>query len=117
MSIKSNLKYIWMMFGAVSLILLAFDWFGYDSQILQYVILVLNALMFILSVPCSLFFIPVAAAANHYLEIPLTFGDGIYLNTIFLFTLGFMQWFWIARFWYPTEVPFQKFDLLDGKTN
>ena len=84
-----------------------------NRQNLQNTILALDALMFILSVPCSLFFVPVAAAANYYLEIETFSSAGIYLNTVFLFVLGFMQWFWIARFWYPTESVYQKLDLLE----
>jgi hypothetical protein len=116
MNIKFNVKYIWLAIGAVSMILLAFDWFGFGSENLKTVILVLNALMFILSVPCSLIFIPVAAAADYYLEMSPTSNQGIYLNTIFLFVLGLVQWFWIANFWSPTEQPFQQLDLLEGSS-
>ncbi len=70
--------------------------------------------MCLLSVPCSLFFIPVAAAAGYCLEIGTFSATGAYLNTVFLFVLGFMQWFWIARFWSPAGPPFQKLDLIDG---
>jgi hypothetical protein len=42
--------------------------------------------------------------------------EGANLNTIFLAVLGVMQWFWIARIWYPTETPFQKLDLLSNQT-
>ena len=64
----------------------------------------------------QLFFVPVAAAANYYLEIETFSSAGIYLDTVFLFVLGFMQWFWIARFWYPTESVYQKLDLLDARS-
>ncbi len=111
MNLKSNLKYIWLTIAAVSLILLAFDWFGYGSQNLQNTILALNFIAFVLSLPCSLFVIPVVAAANHYLSLDPLSGEGIYLNTIFLFVIGAMQWFWIARFWSPTKPTFQAIDL------
>jgi hypothetical protein len=106
---------LWLVCGVFSLVLMLFVLFGFESNILQNTILALNGLMFILSVPLSLFFVPVAAAANHYLEINALSTDGIYHNTVFLFVLGFMQWFWIARFWYPTESVYQKLDLLDGE--
>ena len=115
MNIKSNIKYLWLVCGVFSLVLTIFLWFGFESNNLQNTILALDALMFIFSVPCSLFFIPVAVAANYYLEIETFSSAGIYLNTVFLFVLGFMQWFWIARFWYPTESVYQKLDLIDGE--
>ena len=114
MNIKFNLKYIWLTTGVISLILLAFDWFGFGSQNLQNVILALNFTAFVLSLPCSLFVIPVVVAANYYLSLNPSSGDGIYLNTIFLFVVGLMQWFWIARFWSPTEPVFQMIDLKNG---
>lgn len=111
---KLNLKYVWLTVAVISLILLAFDWFGFGSQNLQNAVLVLNFAAFILSLPCSLFVIPVVAAANHYLSLNPLSGEGIYLNTIFLFVIGAMQWFWIARFWSPTEPTFQAIDLTNG---
>ena len=116
MNIKSSLKYLWLTFAVFSLILTVFVFFGVESKNLQNTILGLNALMFISSVPCSLFFVPVAAASNYYLEIDTFSTAGIYLNTVFLFVLGFMQWFWIARFWSPADATFQKLELIDSKT-
>ena len=117
MNIKSNLKHIWLAIAVFSMILTIFLWFGYDSQNLQYTILALNGLMLILSLPCSLFAIPVVALANHYLAINPVSIEGIYVNTFFLFIIGLMQWFWIARFWSPTEPPLQMLDLLDGEVD
>lgn len=114
MNFKSNLKNIWLAVGVLSMILLAFHWFGFYPEILKNTILVLNALMFILSVPCSLFVVPVVIAANHFMAMSPTSGDGIYLNTIFLFVVGLMQWFWIARFWSSTEPQFQSLKFIDG---
>ena len=115
MNVKSNLKYLWLTVAVFSLVLTLFVLFGVESENLQNTILGLNALMFILSVPCSLFFVPVAAASNYYLEIETFSVAGIYLNTVFLFVLGFMQWFWIARFWSPGGTTFQKLELIDFK--
>jgi len=117
MNIKSNVKRIWLAIGVLAMILMIFVWFGYDSENLQNTILVLNGLMLILSLPCSLFVIPVVVLANHYLEINPVSTGGIYLNTIFLFVVGFMQWFWIVRIWSPTESQFQRLDFLDGEVD
>lgn len=115
MNIISNLKYIWLGIAAVSMILTTFLWFGYDSQNLQNAIYVLNGLMLVLSLPCSLFAVLVVVLANHYLGINPFSTEGIYLASIFLFVVGLMQWFWIARFWSPTESTFQNLNLLDAK--
>ena len=117
MNIKSNLKRIWLTISVFSMILMIFLWFGYDSQTLQNTIHVLNGLMLILSLPCSLFAVPVVLLANHYLEINPFSIEGIYLSTIFLFILGLMQWFWIVPFWSPTKAPFQNLNLLDAKVD
>ncbi len=116
MNIKSNLKYIWLAIGVFAMSLMIFLWFGYDSQNLQNTILVLNGLMLILSLPCSLFAIPVVVLANYYLEINPVSTEGIYLNTFFLFILGFMQWFWVIRVWSPIDPQLQMLDLLTGKS-
>jgi len=115
MNIKSKLKYMWLAVGVFAMSLMIFLWFGYDSQNLQNTILVLNGLMLILSLPCSLFAIPIVALANHYLEINPVSTEGIYLNTLFLFILGLMQWFWVIRVWSPTEPQLQMLDLLAEK--
>ena len=117
MNIKSNLKYVWLGIAAVSMILTTFLWFGYDSQNLQNTIYILNAFVLILSLPCSLFAVLVVALANHYLGINPFSTEGIYLASIFLFVVGLMQWFWIARFWSPTESVFQNLNLLDAKVD
>ena len=117
MNIKSNLKRIWLTISVFSMILMIFLWFGYGSQNLQNAIHVLNGLMLILSLPCSLFAVPVIVLANHYLEINPFSIEGIYLGTIFLFVLGLMQWFWIVPFWSPTKASFQNLDLIDAKVD
>ncbi len=114
MNIKSNLKFIWLTFGVLSLVLMGFLWFGYDSQYLRNTMHVLNAVMLILSLPCSLFAVPVILLANRYLEINPFSPEGIYLGTIFLFILGLMQWFWIVRFWSPDQATLQMINLLDA---
>lgn len=113
MNYKSNLKRIWSVAACLSLILLALMWFGYESQNLKYAILVLNSLMFLLSLPCSIFAVPVVAPAAYYLEMHPTSSEGIYLGTIFLSVLGAVQWFWIMRFWSPTEPIMQSLSLTE----
>lgn len=115
MKIKSNLKHIWLAVGFVSLILLGFHWFGYESRSIQNTILALNAVMFILSLPCSVFVVPVVVSAYYFMAISPIGANGIYLNTIFLFVVGLMQWFWIARFWSPAEPQFQSLKFGDIK--
>jgi hypothetical protein len=115
MNIKSNLKYIWLAFAVSSMISTAFLWFGYEAENLQNAIYVLNAFVLILSLPCSVFAVLVISLANHYLGIEPFSIEGIYLGTIFLLVVGLMQWFWIARFWSPSESVFQNLNLQDAK--
>jgi len=117
MNIKSNLKYIWLAIAVFSMVLTTFLWFGYESQTLQNTIYVLNALMLILSLPCVLTVVLVVVLANQYLGINPFSIEGIYLSTIFLFVVGLMQWFWVARVWSPTESMVQNLDLLDAKVD
>ena len=112
MNIKPNIKYLWLAGGIFSLVLTGFLWFGFESDNLQNTILALDALMFILSVPCSLFFHSGRGGSKLLSRDRDIFERGNYLNTVFLFVLGLMQWFWLARFWYPTESVYQKLDLI-----
>ncbi len=115
MKIKFNFKQIWLAVAVISLVLLAFHWFGFDSSQLEISLLALNILALILSLPCSLFVVPVVIAANHYLQLSPVSSDGLYLNTIFLSVVGAMQWFWIVKFWSPTESTLQMLDLPNSK--
>lgn len=117
MKIKNNLKHIWLAVSVISIILLAFHWFGYAPQNLQYTIIGLNILALILSVPCSLSVVPVFFAANHFLEMSPFSGEGIYLNTFLIFALGSLQWFLVIKYWSPTEPILQKLELVDGNAN
>lgn len=112
MNYKSNLTRIWLVAACLSLVLSAFMWFGYESQNLKYAILALNVLTFLFSLPCSIFAVPVVAASAYYLEMNPASSEGIYLSTIFLSVLGAVQWFWIVRFWSPSEPIMQKLDLI-----
>ena len=116
MNFKLGFRHIWLAIGIFSLILLAILHFSADDQnLLQKLLLVLNVLMFIFSLPCSLFALPVVISAAYFLDMRPNSVDGIYLNTLLLFVLGCVQWFWIARFWSPTEPTLQRLDLLGGK--
>jgi predicted neutral ceramidase superfamily lipid hydrolase len=108
---------MWLGIAILSMVLTTFLWFGYDSQNLQNAIYVLNGLMLVLSLPCSLFAVLVVVLANQYLDINPFSIEGIYLSTIFLFVVGLMQWFWVARVWSPTESMVQNLDLLDAKVD
>lgn len=117
MNIKTNLKHIWSAVALVSLGLLIYAQFAEESPNLLNALLVLDALMLILALPCSLFAAAVVFFAWYVLEMSPTSAEGINLSTIFLSVLGFVQWFWIARFWYPTETPFQKLDLVSTNSD
>jgi len=112
MNIKTNLQRIWSAVAAVSLALLIYLWLGEtESPYLLNTILALNALMTLLALPTSVFALPVIYSAWHFLELnPLT-AEGVYLSTTLLALLGTMQWFWLIRFYFPPETPFQKLNL------
>ncbi len=112
MNIKTNLKRIWSVVAAVSLGLLIYAQFNEESPMLLNALLVLDAVMLILAVPCGLFGGAVVFFAWYVLEMNPLSLEGAYLNTIVLAILGTVQWFWLIRFWYPSETPFQKLDLL-----
>jgi hypothetical protein len=112
MKFNLSLKQIWLAVGIFSLILPVFLPSEADSNnVFLNVIGIVNIVMFILSFPCSLFGLPVVFFAWYVLEIDPNSIQGAYLNTILFFVLGVVQWFWIARFWYPTETPFQELKL------
>lgn len=117
MKIRSHLKYIWLLVGVISMVLLGFHWFGYESRNLQNTILALNVAMFALSLPCSIFVVPVLVSAFFFMEINPASSEGIYLNTIFLFVIGLMQWFWIVKFWSPIEPQFQTLKFTESDSN
>jgi hypothetical protein len=113
---KVSFRQSWLAIGILSLILLFFQPSGADSgNALRNTLLVVNVLMFVLALPCSFFAVPVLAAAAYYLDMHPTSDRGMTLSTILLFVIGLMQWFWIARFWSPTEPPLQMLNLTGGK--
>lgn len=114
MNIKTNLKRIWSAVAALSLALLIYLWLGEsESPYLLNTILALNAVMFLLALPSGVFGAGVVLTAWYVLELnPLT-KEGAYLNTIVLVLLGTVQWFWLIRFYYPPETPFQKLNLTE----
>jgi hypothetical protein len=111
MNIKTNLKRIWSAVAVISLGLLIYSWFGDSSPNLLKTLLALNGVMLLLALPCSLFIGAIVFFAWYVLEMDPLSLEGAYLSTIVLSILGFVQWFWISRFWYPTETPFQELKL------
>ncbi len=116
MDIKTNLKRIWSIVAVITLGLLVYSWFADESPGLLKTIFALDAVMFVLSLPCSLFASAVVFFAWYVLEMDPLSVEGANLNTLFLAVLGAMQWFWIVRIWYQTDVTFQKLDLLGNQT-
>jgi energy-converting hydrogenase Eha subunit C len=114
---KSSVRLIWLIIGVFSLILLFTPRVEGWQDFTKNTILALNAVMFILSLPCSVFAVPVVVAAAYYLDMHPTSSRGMTLSTILLFVIGLMQWFWIARFWSPSEPPLQMLGLLGEKSD
>ena len=112
MNFKLSWKYIWFAIGIFSLFLPVFlpSYAGSNNPFLN-LIGVVNIVMFVLSLPCSLLGLPLVFFAWYVLDIDPNSIQGAYLNTILFFVLGFVQWFWIARVWYPSETAFQKLNL------
>lgn len=109
---KLSFRQIWLATGIFSLLLPVFlPSVAGSENFVQNTILLVNIAMFILSLPCSLFGVPVIAAAAHFLEMSPNSIEGMYLNTVLFFILGFVQWFWIARFWSPTGTELQMLGL------
>ena len=117
MNIKTNLKYLWAAVALFSLGLLIYSQFAEESPNLLNVLLVLNGVMFLIALPCSLFGGAVVFFAWYVLEMDPLSTEGAYLTTVVLALLGTVQWFWITRFWYPTETPFQTLDLLGANSD
>jgi len=113
MNIKTNLKRIWSVVAVLSLGLFIYSWLGgaEDSANLLNTLLALNGVLLLLALPCSLFSGAIVFFAWYVLEMNPLSLEGAYLNTIVLSVLGFVQWFWLTRFWYPTEAPFQELKL------
>ncbi|HEY8561086.1 MAG TPA: hypothetical protein VIL74_11995 [Pyrinomonadaceae bacterium] len=112
MKFKSRLRQIWLAVAVFSLILPVFlPSEAHSGSALLNVVGVVNIVMFVLSLPCSLFGLPVVFFAWYALSMNPHSVEGAYLNTILFFVLGAVQWFWIARFWSPTEPVLQKINL------
>lgn len=116
MNIQKYCRPIFAGLAALSLALLGAMWFGAESAALRDALLVLNIATALVALPASLMMVPVGIAAAHYLDMAPTSDAGIYLQTILLALLGAVQWFWLARFWSPSEAPFQRLDLAGEKS-
>ena len=117
MKIKTNLKRIWSAVALFSLGLLIYSQFADESPNVLNTLLALDSVMFLIALPCSLFGGAVIFFAWYVLEMNPLSLEGAYLNTVVLALLGTVQWFWITRFWYPTETPFQKLDLVGANSD
>lgn len=113
MNSKAIFKLNWLAVILSSTVLLTLDWLGADWRYLEHLVIALNSLALAFSLPCGLFVVPVLVAADHYLALNPFSGDGLYLATILLLVVGAMQWFWIERFWSPTEPALQRLELSD----
>ena len=111
MNAQKTMQKIFPAVAVPALGLLTAHWFGYESAALEYTLLALDALMLLFALPASLVMLPVGYAAAYYLDMAPTNAAGIYLQTILLALLGFVQWFWLARFWSPSEAPMQRLNL------
>ncbi len=112
---SKNLKNIWLAVGVFSMVLVAFRWFGYDSEDLRNSLIVLNVIPLLLSLPSSVFAVIVAVASNYYMGMTPWSSSAIYLNTILLFVIGLTQWFWIGRFWSGVNHRLQGIGIYDVK--
>ncbi len=97
------IRLIWCAVTSAAVAMALVVWFGYESANLRYAVLALNAVAFALSLPSSLIVIPVAFAANYYLDINSLSLGGIYFNTFVLLFVGAVQWFLIANQIAPFE--------------
>jgi hypothetical protein len=112
MNIKTNLKRVFAVVATISLGLLMWHWFSEtDSPRLIMALLVLNAITFMLALPSSVFAAAAIGTAWYVLELDPRSGEGVFLNTILLAIIGAVEWFWLERFWYPTEAVFYKLDI------
>ncbi|HNQ15322.1 MAG TPA: hypothetical protein PKM58_07145 [Pyrinomonadaceae bacterium] len=101
-------KYLWIGVNTIALIIALTIWFGYESATLRYLCLGLNAISFVLALPATVTIIPVAFAANYYLDVNALSVGGIYFNTFLLLGLGGVQHFLIANLSKPVEATMQR---------
>lgn len=106
---RKLIQRIWTSVATVALVLTAFHYFSESqSAALLNTILALDLVLFAIAMPTAVFGIAVAVAGYFVLEIDPRAVEGAYLNTVFLSVLGTVQWFWLTRFYFPPEAPFQE---------
>lgn len=94
---KISLSSLWLMTSAVSLILPVFlPSYANSQNFVQNVIGTTTVSMFVLSLPTSLFGLPLLFFAQAALGVDPNSISGMYLNLILLFIFGLVQWFWIV---------------------
>ena len=95
--LKLNFARIWLLVGAISLILPVFlPSSPHPQNFLQNIIGTTTVTMFILSFPSSLFGIPLMFVVQAALGVDANTIGGMYLNLFLMFVLGLVQWFWIV---------------------
>lgn len=95
--ILSHLKWLWFTLSGLCLILPIFlPSRPYPHTFLEDPIGAATAVMITLSLPSSLFAIPAMAFVGAMFGISSYSIQGMYLNLLFLFALGYVQWFWIV---------------------
>jgi len=99
--LKQNLRAMWLMTAALSLVLPIFlPSSAHSSGIMSNVIGSATVTMFILSFPASLLGLPVVFFGDGMFEFEQASIGGMYLNLWIFFLLGVLQWFVIVpRVW------------------
>jgi hypothetical protein len=102
---KTSLKFLWLFVGFLCLNApIFFPTPRYPAGLLDDPMGTSTLVMFILSLPISLFTLPVMFVSNSIMP--------AYLNLIFLFAVGAVQWFWIVpRLSWKNEPDLQILDL------
>ncbi|MBK7705420.1 MAG: hypothetical protein IPJ30_06455 [Acidobacteria bacterium] len=108
---KTILRNLWLGVTSIAVVLALTIWFGYESERLRFIVLALNLAAFLLALPSSLIVIPVAFAANYYLDINALSTGGIYFNSFILLFVGAVQWFLITNQIAPFESRMQRLEI------
>lgn len=105
-----TMRNLWLAASAASVLLSILVRFGVGPESLASVVLVLNAAMFALALPCSAALVPAAFSAWYFLELNPLSAEGIYFNTFSLAFVGAVQWFLVASYWRPFEPQMLRID-------
>jgi hypothetical protein len=89
---KFSLSTVWLILSIATLLAPVFIPSGPGRNVIGYA----TATMMLLSFPSSLFVAPLMIFVNFSIGFNTIAFEGQYLNLIFLFAVGCLQWFWIA---------------------